>query len=110
MPSPPVHRGARGGRPTIDLWRPAFVKVFPQIVKRDLEKDHLSVWSIAVNRETNANTTAPSPQRYGLRTFIRHSTIWCDCNTTPAMSHCCRVSRCIACSADGTHHDCAGGG
>ena len=35
---PPLYSGgARGGRPTIDLWRLAFVKVFPRIVKRDLE-------------------------------------------------------------------------
>ena len=34
---PPLYSGgARGGRPTIDLWRLAFVKVFPRIVKRDL--------------------------------------------------------------------------
>ena len=43
MSLPPLYSGgARGGRPTIDLWRLAFVKVFPRIVKRDLE--HFTIW------------------------------------------------------------------
>ena len=36
MPSPLYSGGARGGRPTIDLWRRAFVTVFLRIVKCDL--------------------------------------------------------------------------